>query len=302
MGYVLSTDDTKVFDLLCGNLEFKNINTVFFSYLPPKILEIIISHNTLSSEQKMMEYTSPIDIDMYKLTLRTPEQIIMVSEMVNRIIKYKPCVNFISICTRYNFTECLYIRMYWDYLTLMTNDLENITVILASILGFSDNKNLSNFQLDVLILKTVIDNYIETVWEVTNSGVDARDNQESELFLTLLDSFDRIVNIIKNNVTISIKGPDYIEIMDELKMYGVYNLNFLSEMCEFAEKYDDRYNEHTDDDEKKNNNNDDDDDDDGEKKNNDDNGDDDDDNGDDNGDDDDDDNGDDNGDDDIWII
>ncbi|VBB17752.1 hypothetical protein YASMINEVIRUS_215 [Yasminevirus sp. GU-2018] len=249
IGYVMSTDDFEAFELLCKRMEFKSIQSVFFNHLPPKILNMIIERSVKSNPELNGQLEPPVSIrlDPYELVERTYDQIIGTSKLFKSVFKRKPAIELISLGERSFFVECLYTLMYWDYFTMLLNDPTVVANALGVLACVGDSQRLSNYQLDVTIIRTVVDNFVQraTVKSTATHKLGRSDEStiylnNEEIFKVIQKHLSELIDVMKRDEMLFKSGPDFTEIRDELTVYGVQNLSFLNEMC-------DMYNMHADD-------------------------------------------------------
>jgi hypothetical protein len=212
MGYILSADRLDMFEIVCRNIDFKVIHNTLFTYMSPKILKFAIEKSKLSNETQHIESPDSITINVYNLIERDMDMIRDMFTLFNQEFTKNIQINYTSVINRYDFVECAYIMMYWDYMSIFKNDqhlIKNITEIVSNIDGA--RYILNDSDLDMVMLKTALDNTHENK--------------------TYMRDFNKYINTLKNKKEMFTTGPNFGEIKDELNRYSVKNLDFLTELC-----------------------------------------------------------------------
>jgi hypothetical protein len=242
LGYILATDNLEMFELMCKFTEFKNIHQTFYRYLPPKILGCIIDRsmrvNSDPFEKPRLCGSPKFMINMYDLIGRSKEQIQYSLNMLHKFFENEPIIELVSINDRYEYVECLYIVMYWDYLTMLIKKPDyvmNIATVLSSVRNIKTN--LSNYYLDIVILKTVLDN-ISPDSMISNNHIDEQLKTPQSIHSQnyIKTSLNRLINNMAEDDMMMLSGPDFTEISEELSQYGVKNLEYLSELKTIQDK------------------------------------------------------------------
>lgn len=183
IGYVLSTNDVKVFKILCDKLPFNKVHIALYKNLSLDILQYISTKTNINAN---------ININIYECINHTPETL--------EILMNDITINLLSINSTYKQTESMYITMYWDYYKLLMYNPEIIINILTICMAYVN----IDFYLDLIIIKIVIDNMKST-------------NFIMNKYVNLI--FDKIINDERLYLT----GPDLCEIKNELEIYNVKN-------------------------------------------------------------------------------
>jgi hypothetical protein len=215
MCYVLSADRLDIFQILCKNLNFKTVHPMLYTYLPPTILEYVLEKRGKAGHAyDNHPAKTHITINPYNLRGQTPGSLEPLIKTIERALKNETLYDFVSISDRYSYVECSYIVMYWDYLHLLIHDkniIDNLMVVLKSI----DPKKLSDHYLDVLILKTVIDNYFE---------------EEDRTYREYAAILSQVLKHIKIDYDVMTSKYDFADIRTEFVNFGVKNLEEVDNM------------------------------------------------------------------------
>jgi len=213
MGYILTMDNLEMFQIMCKNTEFRTIHPTFYRYLPPKILNWIIDRSIKINNVSKLKGSPKFSINMYDLFNRSKSEITQVLNILHDSFEKEPIIELVSINNRYEYVDCIYAVMYWDYLLMLINSPECIAHIATVLTSVSNIKsNLSNYYLDVVILMTVLDNV---------------DNIDS---CSIKTSLTKLTEHMFNDNDMMISGPDFTEIAEELKRIGVANTEYLSSL------------------------------------------------------------------------
>jgi hypothetical protein len=118
---------------------------------------------------------------------------------LNHLLKYE------SISDKYDYSEYLYINMYWDYIHITKNYPVMIQNILT-IIDFVENylAQLNSINVDFTILKLVLDKIYPNNMMLNN-----------------------YVEFIKSSHEFFERGPDLVEILNELTECGVTNFTYI---------------------------------------------------------------------------
>lgn len=229
MGYILSADRLDMFQIVCRNIDFKAIHAALFTYMSPRILEFVITKSQKTNESPVIESPESIQINVYDLVERNKNSLrdtfALFDKSFNPGNKKGIAIDYASIINRYDFVECAYIMMYWDYLNIFKNDPKLMATIVEMIANIDNVKyTLKDADLDMVLLKTVLDN-------CKGGMVDSRDECKIDLVL-----FNKYVNSLKTKGDMFTTGPNFEEIHTELTRYGVKNLDFLNELCAIQKK------------------------------------------------------------------
>ena len=228
-GYILSTDNLEMFEIMCKHMEFKSIHQTFYKYLPPKILGCVIDRSLRVNDTPRIKGSPKFTISMYDTVERSKEQINYSLNMLHKFFVDEPSIELVPITDRYEFVECLYIVMYWDYLTMLINNpayIMNIVTVLASVKNIKEK--LSTYYLDVVILKTVLDNALNNVNINTDYHTANHNFIETKL--------NKLITHMFSDTDMMMSGPDFAEITEELSQYGVKNTEYLSKLKTMQDK------------------------------------------------------------------
>jgi hypothetical protein len=183
IGYVLSTNDIKVFKILCDKLPFNKVHIALYKNLSIDILQYISTKTNINAI---------ININIYECINHTPKTLEILMDDIT--------INLLSINSTYKHTESMYIMMFWDYYKLLMYNPEIIINILTICMAYVN----IDFYLDLIIIKIVIDNMKATNFIINK-------------YMNLI--FDKIINDERLYLT----GPDLCEIKNELEIYNVKN-------------------------------------------------------------------------------
>lgn len=216
MGYILATDNLVMFQIMCKNMEFKIIHPAFYRYLSPKILSWIIDRSIEINNTPKLKMIPKFSINMYDLINRSNDQITHVLNTLHDSFESEkePVIELVSINNRYEYVDCIYAVMYWDYLLMLINNPEcvmNIVLVLTSVSKSNIKTNLSNYYLDVVILMTVLDNIDSHIIDLCN----------------IKTSLNKLTEHMFKDDDMMMLGPDFTEIIEELKRIGVTNTEYL---------------------------------------------------------------------------
>lgn len=238
LGYILATDNLEMFELMCKHIEFRFIHQTFYKYLPPKILECIINRSCKAHNKARLVGSPKFTINMYDLVERTKEQLKYVLNMLNKSFDHESIIELVPINDRYEYIECLYIVMYWDYLTLLITNPErvlNIVTVLSSVRNIRDK--LSSYHMDVIILKTVLDNIASELKKADNQLDDRLKTVQSINIQTSIQiSLSKLIEHMSTDNDMLQSGPDFTEIHEELTKCKVKNLDYISKLKSLQDK------------------------------------------------------------------
>ena len=207
MGYVLVMDRLDMFKILTRNIVFDTIPDIIYTMMPPNILQYIVG--TLSSTVRNL-----IEINIYDLQYRTPDDI----RRAFNIVRSNTSTQSVDyIMNQYNYIECPYQIMYWDYLHLFKT-IPGFMETVLSIFQYIDN--LSNHFLDTVIIKIVLMNEYPQI--------------------STSDSIDRALDKLLSDPMAVERGPDFKEICDELLRFGIGDLSYLNHCIRVYEEMMDR--------------------------------------------------------------
>lgn len=212
IGYILTMDRLDMFMIITRNLKFKTIHPDIFKYMSPKIIEYVINKCLENTHTEQIDFgDNRIIINPYNFADRDVNEIKNVATMINNYI-YNYKLDYISIMNTYNFVECIYISLYWEYNDLINNNIgRNILTFISNIDEPYDK--FTNNSLEFTMLKIVIDDIYDSP--------------------TIIDNYFN--RALKDN-TFIINGTDIIEIEQELLQYNITNNNFINIMKECYEK------------------------------------------------------------------
>lgn len=218
MGYILATDNLEMFKIICKNLEFKIIQPIFYKYLPLNILSYIIDHSLKANNVSKLSVIPTFTLNIYDIIERSTDQIKHSLNLLHSYFDKEYNVEIISISDRYDYVDSLYIVMYLDYLAMLINNPKNILNFITILSSIKNIKtNLSNYYLDMVILKTVID----------NNNIMCNDTNTISSLASLLNG---IIKQMSTDTVMINNGPNFTEIFNELIFYGIQNVDYLREL------------------------------------------------------------------------
>jgi hypothetical protein len=216
MGYILSMDRLDMFEILCKNLEFRSIHHDIYINMPPKIIKYTFDKHMMANRTNHVEPPQTIVLNPYNLIDREPYQIVEVMQMFNQFFKKNVTYEYKSIVDRYDYMDCTYIMIYWEYMTIMRNN-PILGSNLMELFKNMDHDTLLNGELDMVILRCVVEHL---------------DNRQCvESMRSYIDSMCRSENIY-------LTGPDFTGIRKELEQYGVGWCQFLELMILNSNNFD----------------------------------------------------------------
>jgi len=216
MGYILSMDRLDMFEILCKNLEFRSIHHDIYINMPPKIIKYTFGKHMMANRTNHVEPPQTIVLNPYNLIDREPYQIVEVMQMFNQFFKKNVTYEYKSVVDRYDYMDCTYIMIYWEYMTIMRNN-PILGSNLMELFKNMDHDTLLNGELDMVILRCAVEHL---------------DNRQCvESMRSYIDSMCRSENIY-------LTGPDFTGIRKELEQYGVGECMFLDLMILNSNNFD----------------------------------------------------------------
>lgn len=210
MGYILSKDRLDIFIVMCDHLNFKTIHNEIYKYLPPKIIEYVINKSMKANNEMKLMPPIKININIYNLIDRTTQDIEFVFDLFASVFDKDIIIEYDSIVDRYKYIPCIYIVMYWEYLNLITKFpllFKNLMILINCIKNYDV---LINADIDMFILKIVLDNAIK--------------------YEKYIQSMEAYMEHIESQSDFFTLGPDFEEIKNELKQYCVKNLKYIDDV------------------------------------------------------------------------
>lgn len=214
-GYILSTDRLDMFEILCRNLAFKTIHPILIAYMPPKILSYCIEKSQNINNNTILESPGHVTLNIYELSERSQQDFKSVLHLIKKTFNGKIQMNYSSIINKYNFVECTYIVLYWEYLDII----ESYPTLCANLVELFNNEAqllLTDTDLDICLFIIALKN--------------SKFHEYEKILLS------RYVNMFKQNEIMFLTGPNFEEIRKELEKYEVSDLKSLDELCKIQNR------------------------------------------------------------------
>ncbi len=221
MKYILFKDRLDMFKILCKNLEFKTIHKNIFEFLSPKIIKYVIEKSLLSNKITNIQNGLTISFNVYNLLERNPQEIIEVLNILNTVFEDPIIIECASVIDKYDFVECAYIMIYWEYLNIINNFpilANNIIILLASIKNYQ--QSFCNYDIDLIVLRTLLDR-VRTIDNTT--------------FNNYINKIQPSLVSMQNKKKFFTQGPNFHDIYSELNKYGVQNLEYITSLCQIVD-------------------------------------------------------------------
>lgn len=215
MKYIYMADHDDMFKIICKDRPFNVINDAIHNYFPNKIF------NHISEVRKTLKYVAEIhdlefpnliraniSLNVKNLVGRSNDELIDTLNKFNTTYTEEPIIELVDNNDDKRFIEHLYISKYWGYMNMIDTYPESVLCFLTILNWITNKSNLKNYQLECVILKTVLEHpkyqhNIHNTYDMINS---------------LMNQI--MANIITDNNFIT-KGIDYNDIKDELRIIGV---------------------------------------------------------------------------------
>jgi hypothetical protein len=199
MGYILALDRLDIYKYLSPNI---------IKYVTDKCINInksFRSNDISTNIPYLLPNPGKLMINIYDLAYRQPLHIVEVLTLFKNVFESPVKIEYESISDKYDYSEYLYINMYWDYIHITKNYPVMIQNILT-IIDFVENylAQLNSINVDFTILKLVLDKIYPNNMMLNN-----------------------YVEFIKSSHEFFERGPDLVEILNELTECGVTNFTYI---------------------------------------------------------------------------